>query len=181
MDLLITNYSRNGVTAYKDGDIVLATSREKNLWQNAQSAFNVLNTGPNIITGYYDNLFVASYLEQISKYKYVRLNSNEANRIDLESGEEEILNATPNNRGRHVLINKSIAESKYIFGSVGKEVWYDGKRDFSIDNLWNSIETHSDFRKAENLHWPFTPIERRFFLIIKIKYDCLFILLEEIL
>jgi len=174
MDLLITNFSRSSAAGYKDGDIVVAASQNKSLWENAQNIFNKLNTGPNPITGYYDNPFVSAYLEQVSRYKYTRLNSNEVKRIDLENDEEEILSATPNHQGRYVLIDKSVAESKHLFGSAGKEVWYDGRQNFDTDKLWGAIETHSDFRKAENLSWPFTPTERRYFLIIScahLKHD----------
>jgi hypothetical protein len=172
MELLIINKTRGPNPAYQDGDVVLALDQERILWNNAKNIYRPDNFLPNSITGYYDDPLLASYLENISKYKYIRLNSNEVQRTNLDNSYETVLSTIPNYRGESIqvddVINKKLrTPSHYIFGSCGKEVWYsDEIRAFNVDKIWSDIETHSQYRKSDNLTWPLTETEKYLFLSI---------------
>jgi len=38
-----------------------------------------------------------------------------------------------------------------------------------LDSVWNDIEAHTDFLKADHLSWPFTDIEKRHFLPLNVS------------
>jgi hypothetical protein len=170
MELLIMTQTKGENPAYQDGDILLAFNQDRILWTNAQNICGPQNFSPNSVTGYYDNPLLAAYLENTSCHRYVRINTNEVERTNLISGEKDILSAIPNYIGESVeidaVINKRLKEvNHYIFGSCGKEVWYNkSNRPIDVDAIWRGIEDYSDHKKEDNLNWPFTEAERKLFL-----------------
>ena len=158
---------------YQYGDIVAAMSAVQIEYCHAEMACHVDKAGFNGVGLRDVDSLLYRYMEKTSKYKFIRLNSNEVKRINLLTVEEDIISTTPNADGeainvaqflRRRLVNK---RHKIFGGRQGQEIWYGGNaprdRDHS-DVLWNEIEAHSDNLKANCCNWPFTPLEKSGFL-----------------
>ena len=160
---------------YQDGDIVTAMSDVQIEYCHAEMACHVDKVGFNNVGLRDVDSLLYRYMEKTSKYKFVRLNSNEVKRINLLTNEEDIISTTPNADGEAMnvaqFLTRRLGNSRHkIFGSEqGQEIWYGGNaprdRDHS-DVLWNEIEGHSDNLKANCCNWPFTPLEKRGFLVL---------------
>ena len=174
MELIIKVGNPDGPqTSYRDGDVVQAFSLNRILLSHAEGICNTNNFSMNSITGLRENnSLLMKYLELSNIYKFERLNSNDIRRTNMLTGDEDILNTTPNEAGEYVnayqYISRRLKSPRHcIFGSSGNEIWY-GKSNPSIDldSLWNKIETHTDNLKEDNTSWGFTPVEKRMFLVI---------------
>ena len=160
-------------TSYQDGDIISTMSDVQIEYCHAEMICHVDKAGVNSVGLRDINTLFHRYMEKTSKYKFIRLNSNEVERYNLLTDEVDTISTTPNEKGEamHVAeyLTRRLKHARHkIFGvSHGNEVWYGGNaprdRDHS-DVLWNEIEGHSDHLKANCCSWPFTPIEKRHFL-----------------
>lgn len=162
-------------TFYQDGDIVTTMSAVQIEYCHAEMACHVDKAGFNSVGLRDVDSLLYRYMAKTSKYKFIRLNSNEVKRINLLTNEEDIVSKTPNADGEAMdvaafLIRRLVNPRHKIFGSQqGQEIWYGGNaprdRDHS-DILWDEIEAHSDNLKANCCNWPFSPHEKHRFLVL---------------
>tara|TARA_R110000824_G_scaffold288815_1_gene477272 strand:+ start:1051 stop:1956 length:906 start_codon:yes stop_codon:yes gene_type:complete len=174
MELIVKVGNPDGPqTSYRDGDIIQTFSPDRILLSNAENICNVNNFPINSVTGLRENdsLFM-KFLELKNTYKFERVNSNDVKRTNMITGEEEILNTTPNDEGEYInayqFISRRLKSARHcIFGSSGSEIWYGKTRSsVDLDALWNDIETHTSQLKQNNMSWNFSPIEKRRFLVM---------------
>lgn len=174
MELIVKVGNADGPqTTYRDGDVVQTFSSDRILLSNAENICNVNNFPLNPITGLRDNdsLFM-KFLELKNTYKFERVNSNDVRRTNIITGEEDILNTTPNDQGEYMdvfqFISRRLKSHRHcIFGTSGAEIWYGKSRpSVDLDALWNDIETHTSQLKQNNMSWNFSPIEKRMFLVM---------------
>ena len=160
---------------HQDGDIVNTMSDVQIEYCHAELICQVDKVGFNSMGLRDVDSLLYRYMEKTSKYKFIRLNSNEVKRINLLTNEEDIFSKTPNAHGEAIdvaqfLTRRLVNPRHKIFGSQqGQEIWYGGNaprdRDHS-DILWNEIEAHSDNLKANCCNWPFSPHEKHRFLVL---------------
>ena len=174
MELIVKVGNPDGPqTSYKDGDIIQTFSSDRILSSNAENICNVNNFPINSVTGLRENdsLFM-KFLELKNTYKFERVNSNDVRRTDMITGEEDILNTTPNDQGEYMnvfqFISRRLKSARHcIFGTSGAEIWYGKSRpSVDLDAIWNDIETHTSQLKQDNMSWNFSPIEKRSFLVM---------------
>jgi len=174
MELIVKVGNPDGPqTSYRDGDIIQTFSPDRILLSNAGTICNVNNFPLNEVTGLRDNdSLLMKCLELMNTYKFERVNSNDIRRTNMITGEEDILNTTPNDEGEYInayqFISRRLKSARHkIFGSSGAEIWYGKTRpSVDLDALWNDIETHTDELKQNNTSWNFSPIEKRSFLVM---------------
>jgi hypothetical protein len=174
MELIVKIGNTDSIsTGYQDGDVVQTFSLNRILMANAENICNVNNFSINSVTGLRENnSLLMKFLELKSKYKFERINSNDVRKTSLITGEESIVNKTPNEYGEYMDVYKFLSRRlkshrHRVFGSSGNEIWYGKSRlDVDLDALWNSIESHSDNLKSENSSWKFSEIEKRMFLVL---------------
>lgn len=174
MELIVKVGSPDGPqTSYRDGDIIQTFSPNGILLSNAEGICNVNNFSLNPVTGLRDNdSLLMKFLELRNTYKFERVNSNDIRRTNMITGEEDILNTTPNDEGEYIhayqFISRRLKSARHcIFGSSGSEIWYGKTRSSTdLDALWNNIETHTSHLKQDNMSWNFSPIEKRRFLVM---------------
>lgn len=174
MELIVKVGSPDGPqTSYRDGDVVQTFSPDRILLSNAGTICSVNNFPINPITGLRDNdSLLMKCHELINTYKFERVNSNDIRRTNMITGEEDILNTTPNDKGEYInayqFISRRLKSARHrIFGSSGSEIWYGKTRpSVDLDALWNDIETHTSHLKQDNVSWNFSPIEKRSFLVM---------------
>ena len=174
MELIVKVGSPDGPqTSYRDGDIVQTFSLDRILLCHAQEICNVNNFTMNSVTGLRDNnSLLMKGLELSNVYKFERINSNDIRRTNISTGEQDILNTTPNDEGEYInayqYISRRLKNPRHcIFGSSGNEIWYGkSKPSIDLDALWNDIETHTSHLKQDNMSWNFSPIEKRSLLVM---------------
>jgi hypothetical protein len=174
MELIVKVGSPDGPqTSYKDGDIIQTFLPNGILLSNAERICNVNNFSLNPVTGLRDNnSLLMKFLELRNTYKFERVNSNDIRRTNMITGEEDILNTTPNDEGEYIhayqFISRRLKSARHcIFGSSGSEIWYGKTRSSTdLDALWNDIETHTSHLKQDNMSWNFSPIEKRVLLVM---------------
>ena len=174
MELLIYTKSRTNPARYRDGDIVGAYSQERVLWSRAQilcrpTEFNSSGLRLSGSLGY-------EFFRQSSKYLFRRVSVREVERLDLETGEVDLLDETPNSVGEYIHVEDFLASAidqprHCVFGSPAEAVWFGGRREeLDLDAIWNTIEGHSDHLKSNNNTWQFSERERRNFLCVAFQH-----------
>ena len=171
MEIIVKINDGSSPSSYKDGDIIQAASLRQIYYCHAQHKCHVKNFPLEVSSGLrsQDPLLI-KFLEKTHTYKFERVNSNDVVRTNLVTDEQKTINRIPNGYGDHIniyghLLSLLKSEEHLIFGSSGLEFWYGEKRsDFNIDDIWNDIETHTDFLKSDHIHFPFTDAEKRMFL-----------------
>lgn len=174
MELIVKVGNPDGPqTSYRDGDIIQTFSPNRILLSNAENICNVNNFPINPVTGLRDNgSLLMKCLELKNTYKFERTNSNDVRRTNMITGEEDILNTTPNEKGEYLdvfqFISRRLKSARHcIFGSSGSELWYGKTRpSVDLDALWNDIETHTGELKQNNTSWNFSDIEKKAFLVM---------------
>ena len=161
--------------SYQDGDVVMVKSNVEIEYCHAEMICHAHEAGFNSAGFRNTGSLLYKYLENTSKYRFTRLNSNDVERYNLLTDEVDIVNTTPNAKGEYIYVDRYIARrlrqsDHKIFGSEqGKEIWYGGYaiRDrASSDTLWQNIESHSDKLKQDHKNFPLSPIEQSRFLPI---------------
>ena len=59
-----------------------------------------------------------------------------------------------------------------IFGTPGSEYWYSGKTRATLTELndvWDEIESKTDYRKTNHTEWPFTEKEKKKYAILMVE------------
>lgn len=173
MELIVKINSSTGDKSYKDGDVVQTFSNKQIQLSHAEMICNVNNFQLDPVTGLRtDDTLLMKFLEKVNLYKFERVSSNDVKRINLITGEEDILNTAPNGDGEkidaHSYITRRLRNNRHkIFGIAGNEIWYGKSRqDIDIDSIWNDIETHSSKLKANHNSWNFTDLEKKKFVCI---------------
>ena len=175
MELLISTTPRANPARYQDGDIVCAFSTQRILWSRAQ-----IVTKPDGFNS--DGLRAADSLcyrfhHYTSKYMFRRVSLYEVERTDLDSEEVDLIDDEPNSLGEymHVVdhLDPTTSQSNHlVFGSLGSEVWFGGRREFDYHDLWTEvIEQHSAHLHAENLSWRFSEREKHHFLCLSFSHS----------
>ena len=157
----------------QDGDVVCIFSNSQIHFCHAHMICHPRKFALNTFGLRDEGTLLQKYMEKTHQYKFTRLNSNELQRLNLLTGEEDTLSSTPNAKGEVIdvalFISRRVKNNEHkIFGvSHGNEVWYGkelSRRVMSVDAIWNDIETHSDHLKEDHCRWPFSDREKRAFL-----------------
>ena len=175
MELLISTTPRANPARYQDGDIVCAFSTQRILWSRAQ-----IVTKPDGFNS--DGLRAADSLcyrfhHYTSKYMFRRVSLYEVERTDLDSEEVDLIDDEPNSLGEymHVVdhLDHTTSQSNHlVFGSLGSEVWFGGRREFDYHDLWTEvIEQHSAHLHDDNLSWRFSEREKHHFLCLSFSHS----------
>jgi hypothetical protein len=172
MELIVKTSDIPGDSSYKDGDIVQAFSNDRIHMCHADMICSPEAFPLDAVTGLRTNDgLLMKFTEATSKFKFIRLNANELKRINLMDSSEDIISNTANANGERIDIHEflkirlSFANHK-VFGSSGAEIWYGGSRQYSVQDIWNDIETHTDNLMVDHSSWPFTELEKRHFLAL---------------
>lgn len=176
MELLVkVGTVADGQINYQDGDIVCAASQVEIENCHAGMICHPDKVGFNSVALRDTGTLFHLYTEATSVYRFTRLSRVEATRRNLLTGESDIVSSTPNDLGEYIdvgaFLNRRLRHRRHkIFGTAqGREIWYGGTapRDREhIDILWKDIEGHSDYLQADCGNWPFTPHEKREFLVL---------------
>ena len=170
MEIILKVNDGPSSTSYKDGDIVQAFSMWNIYYCHAHHKCHVRNFDFTTDGMRVADPLLVKFLEKTNTYKFERLNSNDVKRTNLITGEEGILNNTPNDNGERINVYQYVSrriknKDHVIFRSNGLEYWYGKSRgDIDIDAIWNDIETHTDFLQSDHIHFPLADIEKRRFL-----------------
>lgn len=105
------------------------------------------------------------------QYKFVRVSQTEVQRINLATLGMDILGPTPNKAGEYIDVRLFLERrlkhpSHTVFGIPGAEIWYGGRWNPDVDNIWSEIEARTNKRRDDHRKWPLTDHERRVFLPI---------------
>ena len=175
MELIVKTKSHPKAERYQDGDIIETFTDVQIANCHAQIICHPRKFPMNTFGLRDRNTLLEKYTAAVSKFKFTRLNSNDVQRLNLITGEEDIIGRTPNSKGEAMdvyefLIRRRKSPRHRIFGiSHGNEVWYTGNRKIThdvCDGCWNDIETHTDNLKVNHEHFPFSETEKRHFLAL---------------
>lgn len=174
MELVLKiNSADNDQKNYQDGDIIQTFTNDHIHVCHAEMICHPKHFALNTFGLRDRNTLLEKFMEKTSKYKFTRLNSNDVQRLNLLTNEEDILNTIPNSNNEYIdvaayLTRRTKHPTHKIFGvSHGNEVWYGGivtKDKAVINTVWNDIETDSDNLKNNHDHWPLSDAEKRHFL-----------------
>ena len=170
MEIILKINDGPDASSYKDGDIIQAFSMQNIYYCHAQHKCHVRNFDFTTDGMRVADPLLVKFLEKTNTYKFERLNSNDVKRTNLITGEEGILNNTPNDNGERINVYQYVSrriknKDHVIFRSNGLEYWYGKSRgDIDVDAIWNDIETHTDFLQSDHIHFPLADIEKRRFL-----------------
>ncbi len=173
MELIVKINSNPGDTSYKDGDVVQAFSIERIHSCHAAQKCDIANFPLDLTTGLrQNNSLLMKYKEKTNHYKFERVTLDTVLRTNLITNEQDTLSRSSNENGEyidvHTYLSRRLKNAKHcIFGSAGSEIWYGQSRsDIDLDAIWNDIETHTDYLKADHFSWPFTEVEKSHFACI---------------
>lgn len=170
---------------YENGDIVCAFTDRRIQHQHAEAICHPWKAGLNA-----DGLRPAgslseSALQVLKQYRFERVSTTEVRRINQWTGDEKVIDGTPDADGEHIDVQEFLMRRKAarapdggpkaaLFGSEGSEVWYGGRTDknqSATDAVWDHIETATDVTRTDEdmTLWPFGRLETRHFLAIRTK------------
>jgi len=146
---------------YEDGDIIAAFNRRRIRCVHAQMITDVRKFGTTA-EGLRPNSLAKTFGENCCQYRFERISETEVRRVEIASGQSEILGPTPNDRGEYIDVSEFVRRrlrqpGHAIFGTWGSEVWYGGRSDFSdtaLDKVWTAIEAETSLREADHTLWP---------------------------
>lgn len=153
---------------YEDEDVLVAKNRRAIRCCHAEHVCHVKHVALNR-----DGLRVADSLpdmmrSHVYQYKCQRVSRTEINRITLATLDEELMFEID----LPGWIRKRLRHARHgIFGSTGREYWYDGRFNAThaaLDKVWTEIEGRTASREVDHVHWPFTPAELRQVLTISV-------------
>lgn len=179
MEILVNINHNTDIDQYSDGDVIRCFPPEEILVTRAQTICNAANFGFNSHGLRELGTLLEKYQQKTSKFKFIRLNSNNVLKRNLITGEEIVVSNTANEEGERIhteaFLKRRLARPKHkIFGnSQGREIWYSNSiylinRMDLVDAIWNDIETETGILKADNTRKHFTRTEKRNFLVL----DC---------
>jgi len=155
---------------YQDGDVIEAFSDVRIAFGHAEMICHPDQFGFNSAGLRDRGTLLEMFTAKTSQYKFTRVSSANVERLELASGEMDVISDRPNARGKCIhaqqFISRRLQSDRHkIFGTeLGSEVWYGGnvERDSAvIDTVWAEIESNSDNVKAEHDRWPVTDREKR--------------------
>ena len=126
------NSVNNDQKNYQDGDIVQTFTNDHIHICHAEMICHPKHFALNTFGLRDRNTLLEKFMEKTSKYKFTRLNSNDVQRLNLLTNEEDILNTIPNSNNEYIdiaayLTRRTKNPNHKIFGvSHGNEVWYGG-------------------------------------------------------
>jgi hypothetical protein len=173
MELIVKTKSHPKTERYQDGDIIETFTDVQIANCHAQIICHPRKFSMNTFGLRDRNTLLEKYRAAVSEFKFTRLNSNDVERLNLITGEVDIINSTANSKGEamdvYQFLSRRLKSPRHrIFGtSQGNEVWYTGNRKITrdvCDSCWNDIETHTDNLKVNHEHFPFSETEKRHFL-----------------
>ena len=162
-------------STYQDGDIIETFTDLTISNRHVQTICHPKNFPLNTFGLRDRNTLLEKYMAAVSEFQFTRLNSNDVQRLNLITGDVDVVNTIPNANNEYIYVDKFLGDRvksprHRIFGtSHGNEVWYTGHRKFThevCDIVWNDVETHTDNLKSNHEHWPFTETEKRHFLAL---------------
>lgn len=162
MEVLVkTSTVSNAPSDYQDGDIVEAFSLARIRKTAAERLYAPSQFGFNN-SGLRDDNSLRSVTEALSQYRFERVTSTSVKRVILSTGAEEIMDF-PN---ADEYISRRLSNPAHrIFGTTGAEVWFTKTREnLDHEELWDVIETVSDYVRDDFSRWEFTELEKVFFL-----------------
>lgn len=174
---LILKVGSHSVThPYQDGDIIHAPNNRQIGGVYIDHICDVRKTGFNS-SGLRPDSLAREQRESVYQYKMVRVSTDEVKRINLLTGEEDILSRTPNLKGEAIdvrlyLKNRLGHKGHAIFGEEGSEYWYGGRVDRSkekVDYVWNLIEGSTPLRRSDHKKWPLGQIETAHFCALSVS------------
>ena len=174
MELLIYTRARVNPARYRDGDIVGAYSQERVLWTRAQILCKPKTFNTNGLR--FLNSLSYDFLVDTSQYLFNRVSARGVERVDLATGDIDLLDDTPNSLGEYIHVEEHLAHctenpKHLIFGHRNTEVWFGGRRaEVDLETVWSTIESGSDHLKENNNTWRFSERERRTFLCIACQH-----------
>jgi hypothetical protein len=176
VELLISTKQRSNPLRYRDGDVVCAFSAQRILWCRAQ-----IVTKPVGFNGYglrNEDSVCRRFHHYVSQYMFSRVSLHEVERTDLNTGDTDLIDSTPNSVGEYMnvvdhLANITSQDNHLVFGSMGSEVWFGGSRDvIDYHDLWELvIEPHTDHRHEDNMSWRLSDKEKRSFLSLSFRHE----------
>lgn len=163
-------------TRFQDGDVIQAFTQRRVWATHAQHYCHRKLAGFNA-----DGLRPAGSLAETwyaltHEFKFVRVGSSVERHHLWEPGVVDVLGATPNAAGEHIVVEDYVRLRKLhprhkLFGAAGAEVWYGGRMTESasvVDAVWTAIETQTAYRKADHPWWPLSLQERMHFLALPV-------------
>ena len=173
MELIVKTKSHPKTERYQDGDIIETFTDVQIANCHAQIICHPRKFSMNTFGLRDRNTLLEKYTAAVSEFRFTRLNSNDVQRLNLITGEADIISSTANSKGEamdvYQFLTRRLKSPRHkIFGtSHGNEVWYTGNRKITrdvCDSCWNDIETHTDNLKVNHEHFPFSETEKRHFL-----------------
>ncbi len=152
------------IGTYENGDIIQACNDRRISSVHCQ---HICHIKDNPLNGDGLNEYGLSQIfeEACCQYKHERLSEKVARRTDLTTGISEESSKIPD------LQSRIQHERHRIYGFQGREIWYSGRFNDSIENLnavWAEIEQRTAYRKADFFYSPLTDAELTAFLAISV-------------
>jgi len=156
--------------SYQDGDIVCAFNNRRVQITHAQHIchpWQATATGEGLLPM---DTHIQKYFEITHQYKFVR-DGSQVTRITLATEEEEDvsnqMDAALYIARRKAFLAPNGTPQKPMFGTVGQEIWYGGRNDYTKDTeVWNAIEQHTSEVRGDYMDWPITSLEKKHFLVV---------------
>lgn len=166
---------------YQDGDILCAFNRRRIRCCHAQHICHPWKAGVNADGWRPTGTHVELFYRHTCQYRFERVSRKEVKRIDQITGEEQVFSDTPVD-GQAIDVEAYLEKRRQapapgtgpkaaIFGTLGREVWYGGRKDYShakLNLVWLDIETHTAHREVDFPNWPVTPTELRHMLVLPV-------------
>jgi hypothetical protein len=124
-----------------------------------------------------NNSLLEVYLENTKEYKFERISQGQVRRINLQTGQQDIISGQPNADKEYMDVPLYIGRrlknpNHQIFGIPGSEYWYGGNTlltDTGLDKIWAQIEARTGKKKQDHLNFPFTPYEIKKYLVVSVE------------
>jgi hypothetical protein len=162
---------------YQDGDIVMAFNRRQTRHRHADILCHP-RRAPRTPEGLIPTDEISRhYFEVTHQYRFQRVSEYEVVRENLWTGEIDVIDNNPNDRGERMNVPLFIKRHRNtagfgMFGFDGAEIWYGGNKRFdnaTLDTVWARIEEHSPHREVNYGDWPTQAEETKSFLFIRVN------------
>lgn len=105
------------------------------------------------------NSLLFSYMNEISIYRFERQNETESLRVNLTTGETQVISdkTVPHSYVDEFIKRRLKSKNHLIFGEIGKEIYFDKTVNFSeekANNVWSHITAKTGKLKEDHTLWP---------------------------
>ncbi len=160
-ELVLKVNSKAGSESFKDGDILHCWTNRRIKCIHAEVICNVMKFGFTG-DGRRPESLARKFRQHTFQYRMDRVNRTEVLRTNLITLAQDTISNVPNGNGEYIhvqaFLDRQLAYNRHtIFGPIGSEFWFGGRKDFGhtkLDLVWNDIETDTPEREVDHRFHP---------------------------